>query len=540
MGEKYAMTEITFITSNTAKLAHVKHLCRGNDINILHYKKFFYGKGYDEPRIFDRKKLLEDSINDAIKRWKKNVSNSGNRLFFIEDTSVRIAAFSDSENEVPGVDIKYWMQDHDFAKLDLELKGKGNNRRVSISSHIILFLTNEIKESLKSDKDHIIFSSTSNGSIIEEEKSFDSQILYPWLDNKTFNKWFVPDGFDIPISMIDISEADKVDFRRGAFEKMLSFLEEHKVIRNTPKEPVNHKLRFNPIFIICGPTCAGKSSAGKLLLEKNGYYHIEASDFMSLRYLETHGTKFSIDKNLYAAELLKVDPLVVVDSVLDFIKSKKNIGNFVVTGFRTTTEVSHFNKIFPSYETKLIYIDSDLPIRYSRWKMRQRDALEYTFEKFAVINSLQEEMGLLKIKEMEGAIRYDNVKNGLDLFFSEFQDKIIGTDFITKDIEIDFIKNVKMVSLEKSILIVLALEYQKNESSYFTTTEISHLINDNFEKFTKNKNNISRYFNQAYYPNYEIRRDGRKNKYKLSPTGYSEALFIILNLQNSNNGIYGH
>lgn len=534
------MTEITFITSNIAKLAHAKHLCREYDINILHYKKFFYGKGYDEPRIYDRKKLLEDSINDAIKRWKKNVSNSGNRLFFIEDTSVKISAFSDNEIEVPGVDIKYWMQEHDFAKLDSELKAKGNDRRVSISSHIILFLTNEIKETLKSDKDHLIFSSTSHGTIIEEEKTFDSQILYPWLDNKTFNKWFVPEGFGIPISMIDISEADKVDFRRGAFEKMLSFLEEHKAIRNTPKEPVNHKLRFNPIFIICGPTCAGKSSAGKLLLEKNGYYHIEASDFMSLRYLETHGTKFSIDKNIFAAELLKVDPHVVVDSVLDFIKSKKNINNFVVTGFRTPTEISHFNKIFPSYDTKLIYIDCDLPIRYNRWKMRQRDALEYTFEKFAVINKLQEEMGLQKIKEIEGVIRYNNVKNGLDLFFSEFQDKIIGTDFITKNIEIDFIKNVKMVSLEKSILIVLAMEYKKNESSYYTTTEISHLINDKFEKFTKNKNNISRYFNQAYYPNYEIRREGRKNKYKLSPTGYSEALFTILSLQNTNNGIYVH
>ena len=228
MGEKSIMTEITFITSNTTKLAHAKHLCRGYDITILHYKKFFYGKGYDEPRILERGKLLEDSINDAIKRWKKNVSNSGNRLFFIEDTSVKIEAFSNNEIEIPGVDIKYWMQEHNFAKLDAELKKKGNNREVSISSHIILFLTNDIKESLKSDKDYIVFSSSSNGKIIENEQKFDTKILYPWLDNKTFNKWFVPEGFDLPISMIDISEADKVDFRRGAFEKMLLFLNHPK------------------------------------------------------------------------------------------------------------------------------------------------------------------------------------------------------------------------------------------------------------------------------------------------------------------------
>jgi hypothetical protein len=109
-------------------------------VNILQYKKFFYGKGYEEPRIYDRNKLLKESFNDAIARWKKNVSNYGGRLFFIEDTSVRIDALSDDNNEVPGVDIKYWMQSHNFTQLDTEVKKKGNNRKVSVSSHILLYL----------------------------------------------------------------------------------------------------------------------------------------------------------------------------------------------------------------------------------------------------------------------------------------------------------------------------------------------------------------------------------------------------------------
>ena len=58
------MTDITFITSNPTKLAHARHLCKEYDINILQYKKFFYGKGYVEPRIYDREVLLEESIND--------------------------------------------------------------------------------------------------------------------------------------------------------------------------------------------------------------------------------------------------------------------------------------------------------------------------------------------------------------------------------------------------------------------------------------------------------------------------------------------
>jgi uncharacterized protein (UPF0303 family) len=81
--------------------------------------------------------------------------------------------------------------------------------------------------------------------------------------------------------------------------------------------------------------------------------------------------------------------------------------------------------------------------------------------------------------------------------------------------------------LEKAILIVLAIEFRKNEYVYHTTTAISHLINDTFNGLKKNKNNVSRYFNQSYYPYYEIKKEDNKNKYKLSPTGYSETVFIM-------------
>ena len=310
------MTDITFITSNPTKLAHARHLCKGYDVNILQYKKLFYGVGYEEPRLFDRETLLEESINDAIARWKKNVSNYGNRLFFIEDTSVRIDALSDGNNEIPGIDIKYWMQSHNFTQLDTKLKKEGNNRDVSVSSHVILFLTNDLKKKIKTEKDHIVFKSTSHGTIVQKEHRFDTQILYPWLDNKTFNKWFVPDGFDVPISILDISEADKGDFRKGAFDQMLNFLKEHDEIKHTPKSLIVPRIHFNPLYVVCGPTSAGKSTIGKLLLEKYDYYHIEASDFMSLKYFETHGTKFSVDKNVFAAELLKVKPLIVVENFL--------------------------------------------------------------------------------------------------------------------------------------------------------------------------------------------------------------------------------
>lgn len=526
------MTDITFITSNPTKLAHARHLCKEYDVNILQYKKFFYGKGYIEPRIYDREVLLEESINDAIRRWKKNVSSSGKRLFFIEDTSVRIEALSDEKNEIPGVDIKYWMQDYNFKRIDEELIKKGNNRNVTVSSHIILFLSDDIKLALQSKKDHIIFSSTSNGIIVKEEQSFETQILYPWLDNKTFNKWFVPNGFEVPISMLDIIDADKVDFRKGAFDQMFAFLQKYNAIENIQRKPIIPRLSFNPLYVVCGPTCAGKSTIGKLLLEEYDYYHIEASDFMSLKYFETHGVKFIIDKNIYAAELLKINPLVVVESIISYIQSKKLLDNFIVTGFRTSNEVSSFLKLFQMQDIKLIYIDAELSIRYSRWMNRRRDAIDYTFDKFVQLNELQKEMGLIDIKEIKGAIQYENNQNGLPQFLTNFEEEIICVKPNPKVLDLKAITLLQKIPLEKAIFIVLAIEYGKNESNYFTTTEISHLINKYFVDFKKNKNNISRYFNQTYYPYYEIKKENGKNKYKLSPTGYSEAFLIIKSISN--------
>jgi len=89
-----------------------------------------------------------------------------------------------------------------------------------------------------------------------------------------------------------------------------------------------------------------------------------------------------------------------------------------------------------------------------------------------------------------------------------------------------------VISLEKIILIVLAIEYKKNEFQYYTTTEIAHIINKYLNGTNKSKNNISRYFNQSYYPYYEIKKENKKNKYKLSPTGYSEACNIICEIQD--------
>ena len=524
------MTDITFVTSNLTKLAHARYLCRNYQVNILHYKKLYYGVGYKEPRIYDRKQLLAESFKDAVARWKKNVTEHDNRLFFIEDTSVKIDVLSENDNEVPGVDVKYWMRETNYNRLDQELRNKGNNRKCSVTSHVMLFLTEDLKKSLGVTEDFMIFKSTVYGTITEREYEFDTNILYPWLDNKSFNKWFVPNGYSLPVSMLDISQAVAGDFRKGAFEQMLAFLEGNGAIKNRHRIGNQLHFHFYNIFVICGRTCAGKSTIGKYLVDEYGYYHIEASEFMTHKLLETHGSTSDIDKHLFASKLLDSEPLFVVNKLTDYLNEHDIHDKFVITGFRTKAEVDAFTQAIYGDMLHLVYINSNFEERFKRWRLRRRDLECFTEERFREIDAIQENMGVGGIEGISGIMTIDNNINGLMRFFKTFRKKFLNDscrEFIRfNKKELQTLK----IPLEKAILLTLAIEYQKDESKTFTTTEISHLINQYFKVIERSKNNVSRYFNQSYYLYYEVTFVKRKNRYRISPIGYSEAIMTIRNL----------
>lgn len=525
------MTDITFVTSNQTKLAHARFLCRNYHINILNYKKLYYGVGYEEPRIYDRKQLLTASFYDAAARWKKNVSGSDDRLFFIEDTSVKIDALSDTEIEVPGVDVKYWMREINFEKLDYELKSRGNNRKCSVTSHLILFLTEALKRKLGVSDDYKVFKSTAYGSVTENEYIFETNILYPWLDNKTFNKWFVPDGYAVPVSMLNILEADAGDFRKGAFDQMLTFLNDNDAIEYKQQTANQLSLQFYDSFIVCGRTCSGKSTIGKFLVDEYGYYHIEASEFMTFKRLETHGAKSKVDKHRFAAKMLEAEPVFVVDKLIEYMHKKKIYDKFIITGFRTTNEINTFlEKYYAGGRMHLVFINTDSKERFRRWKLRQREVDDYTEERFNEIDAVQEGMGIGDVACMPDIIELSN----------NYEEK----SFMCKDFHGKFLRNQKRepvaikknelatinISLERSILISLALECQKGDPRSYTTTEIAHLINKYFKVAKRNKNNVSRYFNQSYYVYYEVKNENKKNRYMISPIGYSEAMLILRNI----------
>lgn len=513
------MLEIVFFTSSPIKLAHARYLCRDYDVLITGFREKTFGANYTEPRIYDRKQLIEESYQDALKRWKKNVSSSKDRLFFIEDTSVAIEALS-TEQETPGLDIKYWMAETNFAALDAQLKTLGNNRRTTVRSDVVLHIP--LSQKLGST-DYLQFTSSVVGFIVEKEQAFDTNPMYPWLDNKTFNKWFVPDGYSQPISMLAIAEADQHDFRAQAFRNMLAFLEQHKIINRRSEPSLQNNLEVEEsLFIICGPSCAGKTTLAEHLAERYGYYHIEASDFMYLSYYQRHGVASSVNIGGFAEQALRDEPGIVAEQILNNIQTNK-AGPVVVTGFRSPLEVDWFQKYYMGgYPIVVVYVVTDVELRFERSVIRQRDGEADNRKTFDQRDAQQAAMGL---RELERRFLLDRVENNgsLESFFNNFEARYIQNQ--QRGYMSDKTGHLTGGKLENLILLTLADKWSNRE--YFTTTEIAHLLNQTLDTKPKSKNNVSRYFNQRFYPYFEIKLIDGKRKYRLSNTGNGKARMLL-------------
>lgn len=514
------MVEIVFFTSNPIKLAHARYLCRDYAVGIVGFREKTFGANYEEPRIYDRADLIQRSYQDALQRWKRFVSENEQKLFFLEDTSVIIEALS-KEREVPGLDVKYWMKETDFASLDETLGNLGNDRRCRVRSDLVLHLPPELR-SVNLDSRYRTFTSFSFGNIVDRERHFETNLLYPWLDNKTFNKWFVPEGCREPISLLAIEEADKHDFRAGAFRQMLDFLESRGAIQKRQTSPKQYQLEAAaPLFVICGPSCAGKTTLAEHLADSYGYYHIEASDFMYRSYYQRHGVSSTVPIGDFAEQALKDQPEIVAQQVIEDIRANRPLAA-VITGFRSPNELSWFQAHYDGHQPVMpVFIDATPKIRFERSCLRGRETTQDTWERFERRDRQQISMGLGELAEM---IRPDLIKNegSPETFFNEFAARYLSGWPFPESIGMTLLNAGE---LEK--LILKALLKQWPDRNYFTTTEIAHLINDNQPADQlRSKNNVSRYFNQRFYPYYEIKLIDGKRKYRLSNTGYGKAKLL--------------
>jgi inosine/xanthosine triphosphate pyrophosphatase family protein/adenylate kinase family enzyme len=520
------MLEIIFITSSKAKLAHAKHVCRDYAVQIS--KQRHYGIGYTEPRIHDRQELIYQSVKDAIERCEKNIPNAKNKFFIIEDTSVKIHALS-NEEEYPGVDIKYWMQENDFLSIDKQLKNLGSNRQVTVRSDLVLILPSSIQKQIKGT--YITFTSSVSGNISEKEYEIKTQPLYPWLSSITFDKWFIPKGCEIPLSALPIEMADLHDFRAGAFKEMLHFLEKNKIIRKKriQKEVLRQGILFPKpdLFIVCGTTCAGKTLLATHLLKNYNYYHIEASDFMYLSYYERHGVDSSVRIGNFAEQALRVNPGIVVDQIIKHIESLGDI-LIIITGFRSPDEIKCFKQQYRgSLNIEYVFIDAERKTRYLRSQQRNRHNNKQSREGFNTDNQQQENMGLSTLRKELTLSTIEN-NGSIEDYFEAFRDRYKKRlNSLGNATNFDLKSSLKPRRLEDEIILVLAEKFESDK--YYTTTEIAHLINEAFAYSThpKSKNNVSRHFNQYFRPYYEINLKSGKRYYRLSQTGLGRAHWLM-------------
>ena len=527
------MIEIVFFSTNRSKLAHFRYLGEKAGIRVKGFHETTYYASYNEPKIDDRAELLKLSYESALEQWlKRQGANDDHSTFFFEDTSVVIEALS-KDAEVPGVNVKYWMREMTFAKLDALLKRAGNNRKVIVRSDIVMHLPPRWRRLLNTTERYLSVVGESHGVIADCERKIQPNLVYPWLDDKTFNKWFVPVGANGPISTLDIEEADLVDFRARAFAEITSVLRGKLSLLTNRKEPGADQLQipgiatYPSIFVICGPSCSGKSTTANWMRDKYNLLHVEASDFMYKAFWERHGPGTGVRIGDFAEAALQTQPGIVAQPIARFLREIGASGA-IVTGFRSTKEVELFRKeIGSSIEVALMYLNASVPIRLERAIKRGRDGV--TPEKFVERDAQEIRMGLPDIAELPNAELQAN-EGGLTELYSAVRTRYRkALRVYTSDKERRAQRQQPhRDQLEGLILRTLLVEVELPTGKWLTTTEIAAALNRRFNE-AKSKNNVSRYFNQEFHPYYELRfreRDGKLSgilEYRLSATGISRA-----------------
>ncbi len=331
--------------------------------------------------------------------------------------------------------------------------------------------------------------------------------------------------------MLDIEEADRADFRAHAFEDLTSILQDKLGFRTKRQEPGTHQLQipgiatYPSIYVICGPSCAGKSTTARWMSERYKLLHIEASDFMYKAFWERHGPGTNIRIGDFAEAALQTQPGIVAQPIARFLREIEASGA-VVTGFRSTKEVETFRReVGASTEVALMYLNASVPIRLDRAIKRGRD--EVTQEKFEKRDAQEVRMGLTDIAALHN-VQLQLNEGSLQELYGVVRTRYGKALRVYAADEVRRAQRQQPHRAQLEGLILRTLLAELPTKKWLTTTEIAAALNRRFDK-AKSKNNVSRYFNQEFHSYYELRfreRDGKRIgalEYRLSATGISRA-----------------
>lgn len=527
------MLDITFFTSNPTKLAHARYLAEKYPIKIKGFRQRTYHADYFEPRTQSRHELLEASYESAVAQSRKAGILNKRHFFILEDTSVRIDALSREGTEVPGLDVKYWMREATLKDLNTSIEQSGGNRNATVRSDIVLHIPEAYRQTWNISDKYLVFVGEQHGEIVDTEPEFETNAVFPWLDNKSFNRWFVPQGASEPLGKLPILEATRFDFRAKSFGKLFEFLGSKNLLNESPRQG-DLPLRPEMNFIICGYTCAGKTTASQYLARQFDYLHVEASDFMYMNYYIRHDFQNVISIGDFAEKALAEKPEIAAEKIAEYLIDDSTTPA-VISGFRSQNEIDWITDKLRQYGRRfeVVSVEAAEDVRFERMKSRGREGDGVSREQFRRRDEQQRRMGLDEISASRRTkvwVNNSTVEDYLALV-EEAASQTRGSNQTVEHL-LQQLSSINRIRLEEAILITLLNSWTESEARpFFTTSEIAKNATIIFPKAKKHKDNVSRYFNQYFYAYYEIQGDERGiRRYRLSNTGYGKAIRVLKRL----------
>lgn len=211
-----------FHTSSGNKLAHISYLLGRHDLVIR--RPVSLVKGYPELQV--------EQARESLKAGAEYVRSRFDRPFIIEDTEVRLEAYSKGrELNYPGFDVKRWWRVSTFEEIDAKCRREGT-REASQSSHICLSIPGLPLS---------FFSSSIKGTIADQQWQGADNPEAPWLNMREFGSIFVPRGADRPFALLPLEASLRFDFRKKAVDQLAARIHEINMIINLESNCYSNK-----------------------------------------------------------------------------------------------------------------------------------------------------------------------------------------------------------------------------------------------------------------------------------------------------------
>ncbi len=165
----------------------------------------------DAPTIESEKMLVSHPIKFASRFIKK-------KPFIVEDTMLFIEEFNqnyDVNPELPGLDTKRWWRQLGNDGV-LKLLSESNKRKAKYVSQIGCYINAKQYYFGRGELSGVIAQIPS----ISDESIKNFPKTNPWF----FHQIFIPDGYNVPLSLLSASDFTMVDYRRKALENLLNNL----------------------------------------------------------------------------------------------------------------------------------------------------------------------------------------------------------------------------------------------------------------------------------------------------------------------------